>query len=100
MLDGVKMAAGVWLNGVYLGTMQDQFLRVTFPVRALLAPAGSSNTLVRHGARQMSSTTRAQWGWRRVWWWRALTAPLLPTPGRGLSALHGPRQCASALHGV
>ena len=42
VLPGVKLAAGVWLNGVYIGTTANQFVRWTFPVGALLKPAANS----------------------------------------------------------
>ena len=36
VMDGIKMAAGIWLNDVYLGTTANQFVRWSFPVLALL----------------------------------------------------------------
>lgn len=41
VLDGVKMAADVWLNGQYIAFTNDQFLRYTFPVRSLLRATGN-----------------------------------------------------------
>lgn len=38
VLEGVKMAAEIFLNGVSLGVSQNQFLRFTTPVAKLLAP--------------------------------------------------------------
>lgn len=43
VFDGVKMAANVSLNGVFLGTVSDMFLRYRFPISKLLLPA--SNTV-------------------------------------------------------
>jgi hypothetical protein len=40
VLDGIKMASGVWLDGHYLGTTANQFVRWTYPVAALLAASG------------------------------------------------------------
>ena len=45
VFGGVKMGAHVTLNGVSLGAVVDQWLRYTFPVRALLKPAGEENLL-------------------------------------------------------
>ena len=45
ILDGVKMASGVWLNGHYLGTTANQFLRYTYPISALLLPPPALQTL-------------------------------------------------------
>ena len=45
VLDGVKMAAEVFLNGASLGVTADQFLRMTAPVAALLRPGGAANEL-------------------------------------------------------
>ena len=45
VLDGVKMAAEVFLNGASLGVTADQFLRMTAPVAALLRPAQELNEL-------------------------------------------------------
>lgn len=42
VLDGVKMASGVWLDGHYLGTTANQFVRWTYPVAALLAASGGA----------------------------------------------------------
>jgi len=44
VLPGVKLAAGVWLNGAYLGTTANQFSRWAFPVGSLLR-AASANAL-------------------------------------------------------
>lgn len=41
VLDGVKMAAAVTLNGVPLGETADQFLRYTFDVTKLVRPTGN-----------------------------------------------------------
>lgn len=48
VLDGVKMGAHVYLNGIQLdsGGVTDQFLRVSFPISQHLAPVGKNNTLV------------------------------------------------------
>jgi beta-galactosidase/beta-glucuronidase len=45
--DGVKMGAAVSLNGKNLGRFTDQFLRVSFPLKAsgVLMQSGASNTL-------------------------------------------------------
>lgn len=45
VLDGVKMAAEVFLNGVSLGVTANQFLRMTVPVSALLKDGDGANTL-------------------------------------------------------
>ncbi len=45
VLDGVKMASGVWLNSHYLGTTANQFVRWNYTVAALLLPPGQQNTL-------------------------------------------------------
>ena len=41
VFDGVKMGAGISLDGVALGTAADQFLRYTFDVTALLTPGNT-----------------------------------------------------------
>ena len=41
VFDGVKMAADVFLNGVYLGFTNDQFLRYTWSVKKYLQPTGN-----------------------------------------------------------
>lgn len=43
VLDGVKMGASVFVNGVPLGVANDQFLRFTWPVQDLLAAPGSGS---------------------------------------------------------
>ena len=45
VFGGVKMGAHITLNGVALGDVVDQWLRYTFPVRAILNPAGEENLL-------------------------------------------------------
>ena len=45
VLDGVKMAAEVFLNGVSLGVTANQFLRMTAPVAALLKDGEGANSL-------------------------------------------------------
>jgi beta-mannosidase len=45
VLGGVKMGAHVRLNGIALGTALDQWLRYTFPIRAILNPVGEENLL-------------------------------------------------------
>ena len=45
VLDGVKMAAEVFLNGVSLGVTANQFLRMTSPVAALLKDGEGANAL-------------------------------------------------------
>ena len=47
VLDGIKMASGVWLNGQYLGTTANQFVRWSYPVRALLRPGGAATQELR-----------------------------------------------------
>jgi len=73
VLDGVKMAAEVFLNGVSLGVTADQFLRMTSPVAALLRPARTINELrvvflpsadaANNGARFMAAS--GGWDWVR-----------------------------------
>ena len=41
VFDGIKMGAGISLDGVVLGTAADQFLRYTFDVTALLTPGNT-----------------------------------------------------------
>jgi len=43
VLDSVKMGAFVWLNGVFLGAVHDQFLRYVFDVTAVLRPSGDNS---------------------------------------------------------
>jgi beta-mannosidase len=45
VFDGIKMAADISLNGVYLGFANDQFLRYTFDATAALKPAGNVLTV-------------------------------------------------------
>jgi len=45
VFDGVKMASTVKVNNVTVRTTIDQFLRYVFPIKSLLNPVGSSNTL-------------------------------------------------------
>ena len=45
VLDGVKMAADVWVNGQYVGFTADQFLRYTWPVKQYLKPSGNVLTI-------------------------------------------------------
>lgn len=45
VLDGVKMASGVWLDGQYLGTTANQFVRWTYPVRSILATGTTAHNL-------------------------------------------------------
>ena len=45
VLDGVKMAAEVFLNGASLGVTANQFLRMSAPVAALLKDGVGANTL-------------------------------------------------------
>lgn len=45
VLDSVKMAASIYLNGQLLGEASNQHVRYVFPVGALLLPAGGSNNL-------------------------------------------------------
>lgn len=46
VFDGVKMAADITLNGVYIGAVMDQFLRYTFPLPpGLIKPTGNTLTL-------------------------------------------------------
>lgn len=40
VLESVKLVGDVYVNGVYLGFVADQFLRYSFPVQSLLSPAG------------------------------------------------------------
>jgi beta-galactosidase/beta-glucuronidase len=72
VLDSVKMGAWVWLNGVYLGAVQDQFLRFTFDVSALLKAPGAgpnllqitfalSNHSLNDQARHMACSGRWDW---------------------------------------
>ena len=42
VFEGVKMGAGISLNGHFIANVSDQFLRVKFPVRSLLQ---ENNTL-------------------------------------------------------
>ena len=42
VFDGIKMASGIWLDGNYLGTTADQFLRYIFPVGRFLSPGRKS----------------------------------------------------------
>jgi beta-galactosidase/beta-glucuronidase len=44
-LDGIKMAAEVFLNGASLGVAANQFLRTTAPVAALLRDGAAANNL-------------------------------------------------------
>ena len=47
VFDGAKMAADVYLNGVAIGAMVDQFLRYAFPLPAgLLRPHGNALAVV------------------------------------------------------
>ena len=73
VLDGVKMAAEVFLNGASLGVTADQFLRMTSPVAALLRPGHTINELrvvflpsahaANNGARFMAAS--GGWDWVR-----------------------------------
>ncbi len=45
VLDGVKMAADVTINGNYLGYVNDQFLRYTWPVTGALKATGNTLTV-------------------------------------------------------
>ena len=87
VLPGVKMAAGVWLNGVYVGTTANQFSRWTFPVGSLLRAAGNELRVdfvpATHPANAQARFMAASGGWdcacaRKT---RALAArPLPPHP--------------------
>lgn len=72
VLDSVKMGAWVWLNGVYLGAVQDQFLRFTYDVSAVLKAPGAgpnrltvtfaqSNHSLNDQARWMAASGRWDW---------------------------------------
>lgn len=69
VFDSVKMGAWVWLNGVYLGAVQDQFLRFRFDVGAVLKPTGNtlsvtfppSNDTINDQARWMGCS--GAWDW-------------------------------------
>ena len=73
VLDGVKMASEVFLNGASLGVSADQFLRFTAPVASLLRPDGQANELqvvflpstheANNGARFMACS--GGWDWVR-----------------------------------
>lgn len=68
VLPGVKMAAGVWLNGVYVGTTANQFSRWTFPVGALLRAASANELRVdfvpaTHPANAQARFMAASGGW-------------------------------------
>jgi beta-galactosidase/beta-glucuronidase len=45
VFDGVKMAANAYLNGVYLGSFIDQFLRYNWPVASILKATGNNLTI-------------------------------------------------------
>ena len=45
VFDSIKMGADIYLNGAYLGTSTDQFLRLTYDVTARLNPSGAGNVL-------------------------------------------------------
>ena len=63
VLDSVKMGAWIWFNGVYLGAVQDQFLRWRFDVTALLkAPTAGPNVLaVTFAPSNHSLNDQARW---------------------------------------
>lgn len=45
VFDGIKMAADISLNGVYLGFVNDQFLRYNWPVTSSIKPTGNQLTV-------------------------------------------------------
>ena len=89
VLDGIKMASGVWLNGHYLGTTANQFVRWRYPVAALLAPRGGANTLAvafppatdAANAQARFMACSGGWDWAREWRC-ALALAALPAPCR------------------
>ena len=75
VLDGVKMAADVSLNGVALGAVFDQFLRYAFLVPAgLLRPTGNALALAFGTSRDPRNAEGRFSGASGGWDWGALTA--------------------------
>ena len=68
VLPGVKLAAGVWLNGAYLGTTANQFSRWAFPVGSLLKAASANDLRVEfvpaaHAANAQARFMACSGGW-------------------------------------
>ena len=77
VLDSIKMGAWIWFNGVYLGAVQDQFLRWTFDVTALLkAPGAGPNSLaITFALSNHSLNDQARWtACSGAWDWAPYTS--------------------------
>lgn len=78
VFDGVKMGAWVHLDGVYLGTVQDQFLRYRYDVTSLLSATASrkEHTLtLTFAPSNHSINTEARWmACSGAWDWAPYTS--------------------------
>ena len=75
VFDGVRMGAMISLNGRALGNASDQFLRYTFPVGALLKPAGQPNELTVVFGAELGIDCQGRWTRSNEIDW----APRMPT---------------------
>jgi hypothetical protein len=81
IFDGVKMAADVYLNGVAIGAVADQFLRYAFPLPAgLLRPRGNELAVVFATSRDPRNAEGRFSGASGGWDWGEFGAPPPPRP--------------------
>lgn len=82
VLDGIKMAADLSLNGFSLGFTNDQFLRYVFPVKSLLSPSSSNNNSLTVSFTPSIKDTRnneARWAAMSGGWdWAAYSNIIVP----------------------
>ena len=80
VLDGVKMAADVALNGVPLGAVQDQFLRYNFELGAVLVPGSNTLSITFGTSRDPRNAEGRFSGASGGWDWGVSQSPPPPPP--------------------
>lgn len=82
VLEGIKMAADIFLNSVALGDCRSQFMRRVIPVRDLLTPPGDGDNALRVELPTASSDARNVGGrfsaFSGAWDWAPWTAATVP----------------------